>query len=277
MARGALSTVRIRYRGADVFLAQGQYLVGRSASCQIVLDHPRVSRKHARLIVQSDEVKLEDLGSVNGVFVNGQRIEGSHAVIGGERVVIGGEQLELHLESPEDVESGRLTEHGSIDSLPPAPPSTRWDATTGGVGTQKADVFELVGKIADRSLSEGNPEEAENLLRSHLAKVLEQAKRGSTVEDSTRQSATHYALELAIAVKSPRWIDYTIELLSSCGQVLPEALARDIQSAITRVPGTDVAKLDGYLQSLNAMPDSLEKAQSIARVEGLKRAVAGIR
>ncbi len=276
MSRAPFSTVRIRYRAADVFLTEGQYLMGRSASCQIVLDHPRVSRKHARLTVEAEKVVLEDLGSVNGVYVNGERIVIPQLLKDGDSIVVGGEQLELHIEGAPPVAPDRQTQHG-LDSIPPAPPSTRWDAVTGGVGTQKADVFELVGKIADRSLAEGRPDEAENLLRSHLAKVLEQAKRTGEVADSTRQSSIHYALELALAVKSPRWITYTIDLLAHCRVLLPEALARDIQSAMTRVPGVQADRLDAYLHALSLLENSLEKSQAIARVEGLKRAAAGIR
>jgi pSer/pThr/pTyr-binding forkhead associated (FHA) protein len=276
MSRAPLSTVRIRYRSADVLLTEGQYLMGRSASCQIVLDHPRVSRKHARLTVEQGKIVLEDLGSVNGVYVNGERIVIPHVLASGDHVVVGGEQLEVHIEGAQPTAPDRQTQHG-IDSIPPAPPSTRWDAVTGGTGTQKADVFELVGKIADRSLAEGRAEEAENLLRSHLAKVLEQAKRTGHVADNTRQSAIHYALELALAVKSSRWIAYTIDVLANCRVLLPEALARDIQSAMTRVPGVEVERLDAYLHALSLLENSLEKAQTIARVEGLKRAAAGIR
>jgi serine/threonine-protein kinase len=50
-------------------------VVGRDRSCNIVLTHPAVSRRHARISVQGGQVVLEDLKSANGTFVNNARVE----------------------------------------------------------------------------------------------------------------------------------------------------------------------------------------------------------
>lgn len=56
-------------------LHDGEYLIGRSPECRIVLADPRVSRQHARLKVVGDTIVLTDLGSGNGTFVESQRTE----------------------------------------------------------------------------------------------------------------------------------------------------------------------------------------------------------
>ena len=48
--------------------------VGRESGCQIVLDHPSVSREHATLRRVADEVSVEDQGSANGTFLNSVRV-----------------------------------------------------------------------------------------------------------------------------------------------------------------------------------------------------------
>ena len=48
--------------------------VGRSSSCHIVLDNPNVSSNHAKFIIKDNTVTLEDYGSTNGTFVNGEKI-----------------------------------------------------------------------------------------------------------------------------------------------------------------------------------------------------------
>jgi adenylate cyclase len=53
----------------------GVFVVGRAAGCDIVLADPTVSRRHAELGCGRDEVAVRDLGSANGVFVNGKRVE----------------------------------------------------------------------------------------------------------------------------------------------------------------------------------------------------------
>jgi serine/threonine protein kinase len=49
--------------------------VGRDRSCNIVLTHPAVSRRHARISVEGGQVVLEDLKSANGTFVNNARVD----------------------------------------------------------------------------------------------------------------------------------------------------------------------------------------------------------
>ena len=62
---------RLRYLAHDLELPIGEFVVGRSTECQLSLDDPLVSRRHAVLRVRRDGVSVQDLGSRNGVLVNG--------------------------------------------------------------------------------------------------------------------------------------------------------------------------------------------------------------
>jgi pSer/pThr/pTyr-binding forkhead associated (FHA) protein len=69
--------------------------VGREAHCEICLDAPAVSRIHAWFWLEGDEVYVEDLGSRNGMYVNGARVQGRLRINVGDRVVIGDRTLVL--------------------------------------------------------------------------------------------------------------------------------------------------------------------------------------
>lgn len=69
-------------------LASDEMLVGRDQFCDIVLRNHTVSRQHARFVHASDGYYLEDLGSLNGTYVNGHRLEGRIKLHDGDKIHI---------------------------------------------------------------------------------------------------------------------------------------------------------------------------------------------
>ncbi|MHB8532181.1 MAG: FhaA domain-containing protein [Solirubrobacteraceae bacterium] len=63
--------------------------VGRSRNCDVVLEDTGVSRRHAELRPGPEGWMIEDLGSTNGVLVNGIQIAGPHPVDSGDRIELG--------------------------------------------------------------------------------------------------------------------------------------------------------------------------------------------
>jgi pSer/pThr/pTyr-binding forkhead associated (FHA) protein len=63
-------------RGTRQFvLDSGQNLLGRDPDATVYIDHPSVSRRHARVSIDSARAVVEDLKSRNGTFLDGRRIE----------------------------------------------------------------------------------------------------------------------------------------------------------------------------------------------------------
>jgi pSer/pThr/pTyr-binding forkhead associated (FHA) protein len=77
---------------------RGQPLVlGRDAGCDLIIDLPTISGRHARIWQEDHRILIEDLGSTNGTFVNGERIHLSAAVKPRDRIGLGSQVLELRV------------------------------------------------------------------------------------------------------------------------------------------------------------------------------------
>ena len=84
--------------GAAFTLEGDQITIGRDSVNGIVINDAEISRRHARLTFQGGKYVLEDLGSTNGTFVNGQRLAGPRVLKPGE-VVSFGEQIVMVFEA----------------------------------------------------------------------------------------------------------------------------------------------------------------------------------
>jgi pSer/pThr/pTyr-binding forkhead associated (FHA) protein len=75
----------------------GPTLVGRAPECNLRMDETGLSRQHARLVPTNTGVQVEDLGSTNGSFINGKRVQHGFAASGDE---IGFDTLRFRLATP---------------------------------------------------------------------------------------------------------------------------------------------------------------------------------
>lgn len=99
--------------GARTEVLLGESLIGRTASCAIVVDSPAVSRAHARLLHSREGLIVEDLGSANGTTVGGMPVTGPTRLKENDVVRVGG------------LRSFRVTMAERSPSAPPVEPVSR--------------------------------------------------------------------------------------------------------------------------------------------------------
>lgn len=106
-------------------LPYGEHVLGRGGSADLPVDHGDVSRRHARLVVGPDGVRVFDLGSKNGLFAGERRIAGSQLLVHGQVLSIG--KLQLRVNHPASQVSGALANAGeatvTATRTDPGPPS----------------------------------------------------------------------------------------------------------------------------------------------------------
>lgn len=130
----ALRFISGKYQGGEFPLPEnGEIVIGRSSELDMVLVEDMVSRRHAKITVTNAQIFIQDLGSTNGSFVNGEKIKRAR-LNEGDRVLIGTsiiklvategpaslDQAKAHLE---DVAAGKRTSQvrtmtGSIAEVP---------------------------------------------------------------------------------------------------------------------------------------------------------------
>jgi len=70
-------------------IEQEELLLGRDLANEIAISDPEVSRRHARFFMQNENVLVEDLGSTNGTFLNGERISSPQQLRAGDVITLG--------------------------------------------------------------------------------------------------------------------------------------------------------------------------------------------
>lgn len=91
----ALRFISGKYQGGEFPLEEDrEVVIGRSTDLDMVLVDEMVSRKHAKLVLRNDKVELSDLGSTNGVFVNGERVKQATVSLG-DRILVGSNILRV--------------------------------------------------------------------------------------------------------------------------------------------------------------------------------------
>jgi predicted component of type VI protein secretion system len=97
LAHGALDGAEPRLRveqaaglrAGDEYDLLGGLTLGRGEAVDIRIEDPFASSRHARIVRQGDLLVLEDLGSTNGTYLNGEPLRGPQPLHSGDRIAIG--------------------------------------------------------------------------------------------------------------------------------------------------------------------------------------------
>jgi pSer/pThr/pTyr-binding forkhead associated (FHA) protein len=157
-----------KYQGGEFpIVSDKQILIGRSSDLDMVLVEDMVSRKHARIAPQGEQIWIEDLGSTNGTFVNGEKIkrarlkEGDRVLIGTSILkVIAGDAQREGMDAKRELEnvaqsrknSNQRTMSGSIEEVP-LPDLLQLVGTSKKTGVLVVRTDDAVGRI---HLKKGN-------------------------------------------------------------------------------------------------------------------------
>jgi hypothetical protein len=97
-ARTRQETALLLLDGKRLVVGPAGATLGRSRQCDVMLDDPNVSRRHAEVRPRGGSWVLTDLGSTNGSRLNGSRIDGSEVLKPGDEIELGTSRIKFELE-----------------------------------------------------------------------------------------------------------------------------------------------------------------------------------
>lgn len=220
-----MQTFWLRYRGTRFPIRRGEYILGRSPYCSIVVSNALASRQHCAVRLTSEGLVIADLNSRNGTLVNGKRLEGERPVTTGDIIRIGSDSIEVLLaESAAEKRAGsvrRGERHDTLDrveleSLPPPPQS--------GIG----------------ALEEDSSTYTHN---STIELVVELVKTSGTLPDRIERSST-----------IQRSIDTLVEVrMQRCRAFEPSDSARLLEAARSLASWHADGRLEGWLHDIESV------------------------
>jgi len=237
-----VAVVRLRIGLDEATLALGSHDIGRVSECDIVIDDEKVSRLHARLAVDQSGASLEDLDSTYGTFVNGTRLARKRVRLAvGDQVTLGGTRID-------------------VLSVPAAPSAS--------------GIPNLTATVAAQALATGNPLHAESLLEDSLEGILRAARAGSACSTAELGRAVGHALSLARALRSLRWLEYSLDLLEASESLPTDPQIRELTEVIDAFAQLDARRLRNYADWVRAQPPSIEKLRAVDGLDALLRRAA---
>jgi len=273
---------RLRYLQHDLELNEGTFAVGRNASCQLSLDDPLVSRRHALFEVTPGGVTVEDLNSRNGVIVNGHRIDTKIQISVGDRILIGSQELTLlSSRDPMNPGSGGVGKM-TLPKMRVSTPSSAFPAMAPIESdpepsmVRRADQFKLLSGVAEKALAMGKAGEAERLLASALADVIEATRASRPLPPTLVDQAAKFSAKLATATGKGGWADYVIELYQAQKRPCPAHVIDELYNAMRKVTAVDLNRLRSYVAMLRQNLPRYGPAERFLfqRLEGLERLAA---
>jgi hypothetical protein len=260
---------RVRYRNTYYELPQGEFVVGRAPGCQLMLDDPRVSRRHTLFHVEAQRLTVEDLHSRNGTLVNGVLLKAPLVLADRDLVTIGSQEIR--------VVAMRDTDERTVgNALAPTAPDLSLmlpveDPTEVGGLSPLLTLF-------DKALLMGSYDEGER----YLKQIFSDLSAGGGMTLRMRNPAMLDRIARSVIVFSSATgrgaaVDQVFALFQRAGLVMQAPLLDEFHTLVRKLKHPLSPQLRDYVEWLRSEADRLGPAERFAlqRAEGLIRALRG--
>jgi pSer/pThr/pTyr-binding forkhead associated (FHA) protein len=259
-------------------LPNGSTIIGRSLDCHVTLEDPLVSRRHARIVVDQAGARIEDMGSRNGVRVNGGVISDPVQLQNSDRIRIGTQDFVFCAVDASGRSHSRTTGQLRIcvNCHQPYPremlacpnceatEQTDEDTLTGaGRAAPNAWTLQLMTDSLERALKMGRTVDAERIVRRATHEVEEQLATGGALDNVAVSALSVQAVEMTLASDDPSWAVWAIDVHGRTQTMPPSAVIDRLSDVPPRMRPALRGALDDFMARRETPAETSAPAESI--------------
>jgi FHA domain len=285
---------RLRFLLQELELSGPEVVLGRSPDCQVTIEDPLVSRRHASISLAGTHPAIVDLGSRNGVRLNGELITDRAVLQNNDRVRLGTQDLVfLVVDADRSTRQTRATgmirqcQHCSRP-FPGESPACPHCGTEVGAQTQTAEfdtltglvvepgvgwAFQLLGEVVERALNADRIAEAERAMQRAAKEIDERVRNNRGIDALSLSKLSLYAFRLALAQERFEWVRWVLDLYKAHGNMLSTDLLDWVEGSAEPFRQAIRAEVVQYLAWWNAQRASRAGDGEHARALRLTSAV----
>jgi hypothetical protein len=252
---------RLRFLLQEFDLPPGDTLLGRSPDCHVTIEDPLVSRQHARVRIVGDDASVEDLGSRNGLKVNGRPAKGTTQLAHGDRIRIGTQELvfcKVAVVEPHQSKRTGFLRHCArcqtpypeeMVACPSCGSEERTDEETlsGMLGDSRQNwTLQLLVEVLEKALSLGRDPDADRILRRATINVDERIASELPVDKRQIDALADCAARLVEQQQTAHWAQWILSTYNQLGFIPPAPVVQ----RITDLPDEERARLSSAVGEL---------------------------
>ena len=283
-----MARFRLRFLLQEFDLPPGETLLGRSPECHVTIEDPLVSRRHAKIIIRGDKAIVQDLGSRNGVRINGQPAPGGQAYLkDGDRLRVGTQELVFCAVAsvPEDrsKQTGFLRHCAKCKTPYPeemagcpncgANEFADDETLTGAIGAVKRNwTLQLLTEVLEKAVSLGKEDEAERILKRASSHIEELVQNNQYLDPRQIDALAECASKLSEQRQTSQWGLWVLQTYSLVGEAPPITVLEQLGA----LPAIERSKLspafNALLNQIQTKPSPTPKdADAVARLHVFQR------
>ena len=282
-----MARYRLRFLLQEFDLPRGATLIGRSSDCHVTIEDPLVSRQHARIVIDGDDATLQDLGSRNGVKLNGGPIRGTAKLKDGDRLRVGTQELVFcRIEQAAAITAKttgflrhcakcRLPYPQEVVACPNCGATEQMDEETlsgqFGAASQGSWSVQLLIEVLEKALSLSRVADAERILRRATAQVEERIVQRELVDPRQLSTLAVAAAKVAAESSDPTWGCWAAQVYRRVEFLPPPEVIERLAQLAPRHPevGEAIDALALFCRSINRVLTA-EETDSMARLQQLR-------